>query len=354
MDKINPILDADMKYVISADLPWERFRNKTILITGASGFLPAYMIETLLYLNDKRKLSCKVFGLVRNLEKAKLRFKRYLGNSNLVLILGDVSEKQLWSERFDYIIHAASQASPKYYGVDPVGTMAANLQGSIHLLNYAKERGCDGFLFFSSGDVYGMPRNIPTKEADYGYIEINDVRSCYCESKRAAETLGVCYAKQYGVPFKTVRPSHTYGPGMALDDGRVFADLVRDVLHENDLMLHSEGTAIRTFCYLSDATVGFFTVLLKGAIGSSYNLGNPDGVLSIRELAEILSNLGLKNKLNVKISTKKPNEYLTSPVSIVIPNVDLLNSLGWHPKISPKEGFERTLNYFRWEIDNNL
>lgn len=354
MDKINPILDADLKYIISADLPWGRFHNKTILVTGASGFLPAYMVETLLYLNEVRAISCKVIGLVRNLQKAKRRFRRYLERSDLVFILGDVSVKQIWSERFDYIIHAASQASPKYYGVDPVGTMSANLLGTIHLLNYAKDTGCDGFLFFSSGDVYGIPKNIPTKESDYGYIEINDVRSCYGESKRAAETLGVSYAKQYRVPFIAVRPSHTYGPGMALDDGRVFADFIRDVLQEKELLLHSDGTAIRTFCYLSDAIIGCFTILFKGAIGFAYNLGNPNGVLSIGELAEILSNLGMDKKLGVKLLGKKPEGYITSPVSIVIPNVDLLNSLGWFPKIGPGEGFARTLEYFRWEIDHKL
>jgi len=348
----NPILEEDLRFITSSPLPWERFHNKTILITGASGFLPAYMVETLLYLNDVRKLCCKVVGLVRNLEKAKQRFQDHLERTDFNLIQGDVSQKQPWQNRFDFIIHAASQASPKYYGVDPVGTMTANILGSIHLLNHAKEMGCEGFLFFSSGDVYGTPKNIPTSESDYGFIEINDVRSCYGESKRAAETLGICYAKQFGVPYVAVRPSHTYGPGMSLDDGRVFADFVRDVLQEKDLELHSDGTAIRSFCYLSDAVIGYFTVLLLGKIGCSYNVGNPQGAISVKDLAEIMSTLGLKGKLNIKFSGKKPDGYITSPVSIGIPDVTLLNGLNWRPTMLPKEGFTRTINFLRWELEN--
>ena len=348
----NPILEEDLKYITSAQLPWERLKHKTILVTGAAGFLPAYMVETLLYLNEIKAMDCKVVGLVRNIEKANKRFRNYLTRSDLTLVAGDVSEKQQWDERFDFIIHAASQASPKYYGVDPVGTMTANLLGSMHLLNHAKNMGCEVFLFFSSGDVYGTPKNIPTSESDYGFIEINDARSCYGESKRAAETLGVCYSKQFGVPYVAVRPSHTYGPGMDLDDGRVFADFVRDVLQEKDLELHSDGSAIRSFCYLSDAVIGYFTVLLSGTIGRSYNVGNPQGATSIKDLAELMSTLGLNGKLNVKLLGKKPDGYITSPVSVGIPDVSLLNSLNWRPTMLPKEGFNRTLKFFRWELEN--
>jgi UDP-glucuronate decarboxylase len=254
-----------------------------------------------------------------------------------------------WPESCHFIVHAASQASPKYYGPDPVGTMSANLIGSYHLLNQARSWGSEGFLFFSSGEVYGRvsPDKVPTGEADYGYLEITDPRSCYAESKRAAETLGVSYARQFALPFTIVRPFHTYGPGMSLDDGRVYADFVRDVVQRQDLTLRSDGKAVRAFCYLSDAVTGFFTVLLKGTTGLAYNVGNPAGALSMRELAELLASLADGSWLAVTQTGQSATGYLPSQIPINVPDVSRLSALGWSPTWLPREGFARTLGFFQ-------
>jgi len=348
MANLDPIVAQDLEVIAATPLPWQRLAGKTILITGAAGFLPAYMVETLLFLNSTQALGCRVVGLVRNLAKARRRFSHHGLRADFNLVEGDVTREQVWAERADFIVHAASQASPKYYGPDPVGTMAANLLGSFHLLNRAREWGSEGFLFFSSGEVYGRvpPGQIPTGEADYGYLEINDPRSCYAESKRAAETLAVSYARQFGVPVTIVRPFHTYGPGMALDDGRVFADFVRDVLDRRELVLHSDGEPVRAFCYLSDAVAGFFTVLLKGSPATAYNVGNPAGALSIRELAELLAGLGDGPRLAIKQGAAPGAGYLPSPIPVNVPDVARLRALGWQPLLLPKEGFARTLKSF--------
>ena len=345
---LHPVVAEDLSAIIEAPLDWDRFAGKTVLVTGASGFLPAYMVETLLFLNEKKNLGCRVVGLVRNMEKARTRFFLYQGRDDLHLIKGDVSQEIQWPMRCDFIVHAASQASPKFYGTDPVGTMSANLLGSYHLLNQAKEWAVDGFLFFSSGEVYGQvsPDKIPTRESDYGYIDITNSRSCYAEGKRAAETLGVSYASQFGVPFKIVRPFHTYGPGMALDDGRVFADFVRDVIHSKNLVLQSDGKAIRAFCYLSDAVRGFFTVLLKGQTGAAYNVGNPDGAISIGELANLLVGLFPERHLKVERRRQTTLGYLPSPISVNVPNVDRLKQFGWNPVVSVEDGFKRTIQNY--------
>lgn len=344
----NPIVLGDLEAIVSASLPWEKLSGKTVLVTGASGFLPAYMVEALLLLNTNKNLGCKIIGFVRNTDKARRRFSHYRNRDDLVLLCGDVSDGVKCPQRCDFIIHAASQASPKYYDTDPVGTMTANIQGTYHLLNLARKWNSEGFLFFSSGEVYGQVSSdeIPTKEDDYGYIDIFKPRACYAEGKRAAETLGICYAHQFNVPFKVVRPFHTYGPGMALDDGRVFADFVRDVVLRRDLILRSDGKAIRSFCYLSDAVAGFFTVLLKGENVTPYNVGNPLGAISIGNLADILSGLYPDLNIKVKRTSELADGYLPSPISINIPNVDRLLSLGWISNYLPREGFLRTINYF--------
>ncbi len=345
---MHPIVLEDLQEILSSPLDWQRFRGKTVLVTGANGCLPSCMVETLLQLNKDAGMQCRVIGLVRNLDRARQRFSDYLDCPELSFIVGDVAKEIVIPERCDFIIHAASQASPKYYGPDPVGTMTANLMGTCHLLELARIWGSEGFLFLSSGEVYGQVQadKIPTSENDYGFIDLLNPRSCYAESKRAAETLVASYVQQFKLPAVIVRPFHTYGPGMAVDDGRVYADFVNDVVLKRNIILRSDGTAVRAFCYLSDGVKAFFTILLNGQPGEAYNSGNPDAVCSIAELAETLTSLFPDWNLGVQRLGTPTAGYLPSPVSISIPNVDRLKALGWKARYSVEEGFARTIRYY--------
>lgn len=225
----NQIILKDIKEILKSDIiDWERFKNTNVLITGANGMLPSYVVFTLLALKQKG-INVNVYALVRNADKAKAIFKDSLQDEHLHLLVQDVADSLHENASFDYIIHAASQASPKYYGVDPVGTIKANVQGTINTLELARQTKAKGYLYFSSGDVNGIvpPEKFPFKESDYGYIDVLNVRNCYAESKRMGENLCVAYYNQYSVPAKIVRIFHTYGPGMTLDDGRVFGDFCK-------------------------------------------------------------------------------------------------------------------------------
>ena len=344
---IHPLILEDLAEIVSC-LDCSRLHGRAILISGASGFLPAYMVESLLYFNETRNGDCRVIGIVRDLAKAKERFRAYSGRPDLVLLQADVSRPFEISERCDLIIHAASPASPKFFGTDPVGIMRANILGTHQLLELARTWGSEGFLLFSSGEVYGQvrPDQIPSKETDYGQIDILNPRSCYAESKRASETLAVSYLRQFGVPCRIVRPFHTYGPGMALDDGRVFADFVRDIVTRRNLVLRSDGKAVRAFCYLADAVRGFFTVLTRGESGQAYNVGNPAGALRIAELAELLVSLFPELGLKVERAEHPAAGYLPSQISVNIPDISRLAALGWQPRYSPEDGFTRTIRSF--------
>lgn len=347
----NKIIQEDLKNIFQSDIDWERFFNCTILITGASGFLPAYLVESLLYLNYiNPKNNIKIIALVRNIENAKSRFKSYVDNINLRFVVQDVSTTIEVEEDIHYIIHAASQASPKYYGIDPVGTLKANVLGTLNLLDMAVSKNVLSFLYFSSGEVYGEVdvEQVPTKESEYGYLDPTQVRACYGESKRMGENICVSYFHQYGVPAKIVRPFHTYGPGMKLNDGRVYADFVADILANKDIVLHSDGTAKRAFCYLSDATIGFLRVLLNGENGEAYNVGNPNQEYSILQLAEQLVELyPAKNLKVIKHVANEGTSYLQSPIKRNSPDINKINKLDWTPKISVKEGFERTIESYK-------
>lgn len=345
------IIDEDLKKIINFDLPWEHLEGKNILITGANGMLPSYIVETMLCLNEKKfgeKL--KIFAVIRNLGKANTRFKRYLHRSDLNFIVQDIREPLELEDEIHYLIHAASNASPKYYGVDPVGTLIPNTIGTYNCLEFAKKKEIESFLYFSSGEVYGNVQNpnLPISEDTFGVLDPTTLRSCYAESKRMAETMCIAWFKQYNIPVKIVRPFHTYGPYMQLDDGRVFADLVSNIIYKQDLLIKGDGTAKRTFCYISDATIAFFLVLLKGQSGHSYNVGgNKSCELSVFELANMLKEIFSEKDLNIYIEGSSiQNNYIKSHVSRVIPDITKIRKLGWSPKTSTKEGFERTVRSY--------
>lgn len=344
---MHDIVKEDMEYITSQQLPWSDFCGKTVLISGANGFLPAYMVETLLFLSEAYEGSdkIKVIGLVRNKDKAIAKFNDYINRPDFSLLVQDVTQPISIDGPVDYVIHAASQASPKFYGSDPVGTLSANVLGTHNLLELAKAKQVKGFLFFSSGEVYGEVSEecIPTCEQDYGYIDPVNVRSCYAESKRMGENMCVSWYHQFGVPVKIVRPFHTYGPGMSLDDGRVYADFVSDIVHGRNIVMKSSGEATRAFCYLADATLGFFTVLLRGKQGEAYNVGS-DKEISILQVAKTLVSLYPEKGLElIQESRAETGGYIASKISRACPDISKSRSLGWEPKFSLEEGFKRTI-----------
>jgi UDP-glucuronate decarboxylase len=348
----NPVVSQDVAHILTQPLPWRLLNGATVVVSGAGGFLPTYMLETLAVLNE-RGANLRVVGLVRNLEKARGRLG-HLASKGVELMQQDIAETlRADVPKADFIVHAASQASPRYYGADPVGTLEANTTGTQQMLCLAKRSDCKSFLFFSSGEVYGVPLSGTKRvaETDYGYLDPATVRACYAESKRMGETLCVSWYHQFGVPARIVRPFHTYGPGLDLNDGRVFADFVADVLARRSITLKSDGLAVRPFCYLADATAGFFTVLLKGEAGKAYNVGNPDAEISIKDLAHLL--VGLFPEMGLSVNHLSPDPpaagYLQSQITRSTPDIDRMIALGWQPSTGLSEGFKRTVSAMCWQ-----
>jgi len=346
----NKTVFEDLELITKSKLPWHMFSNKTIMITGGGGFIGSYLVKSLLHIGEKFDLNLKVICVARKIESINTRLSDYLHMKNFEVFLHDMSLPL--PEDFpiaEFIIHAASQASPKFYGVDPVGTLLVNSIGTMYLLNHILINKSKNFLFISSGEVYGDPINseLRINEKNFGYLDPMDVRSCYAESKRLGETMAVAWGTQYDIHTNVVRLFHTYGPGLSMSDGRVFADFVSDVANDRDIILNSDGNAQRSFCYVSDAVIGILTVLLNGKKNEAYNVGNPDTELAVKDLASILVNLFPKKKLKVKFEINTENiNYLKSSIARCCPSIEKLKALGWSPKIGIEEGFSRTIKSF--------
>jgi UDP-glucuronate decarboxylase len=333
----------DTRRTLSADLPWERLAGKTVIVTGAAGMMAGYLVETCLAANGRLSAPCTVVGTVRNLDAARERFAHHRDNPLLRLMAHDVTRPLEIEGPADFIFHAASQASARYFATDPVGTLLANTLGTQHMLDLARRKASEGLLFFSSGEVYGPPlKPGPRTEDDYGPLDPASVRSCYGESKRLAETMCVAWSHQYGVPTFIVRISHTYGPGLRLDDGRVFCDFVADIVNRRDIVIKGDGLARRPFLYLADATEGY--LLFKGRTAVPYNLANEDAQASIRELADILVGAFPERHLKVIMASERQLPVPSDrPVNQAWPDTSRLRALGWTPRTGIAEGFRRTV-----------
>jgi len=348
---MNKIIEEDIVNIIQSNIEWSSFKKKTVLVTGANGFLPAYMVEVLMYLNVHDKYDITVVCLVRNLVKAQSKFVNYLDNPHLLFLHQDVCDEIKYDNKIDFIIHAASQASPKYYGIDPVGTLSANIFGTRNVLNVAVVNKVESLLYFSSGEIYGIQsdESVPIEEDSYGFVNPMNIRSCYAESKRMGENMCVSWSSQYGVNVKIVRPFHTYGHGMDFTDGRVFADFVGNIVNSEDIIMKSDGLAQRPFCYLSDAIIAYFKILLIGESGEAYNVGNPNCECSILELAQTLVTLFPEKNLKV-ITQITANDLTTvqmkSPLQRSVPNIKKTSDLGWCPIVSVEQGFKRTIESY--------
>lgn len=356
MDFNNDIIKNDLVEIIHSMPCYKKMKNGTVLITGANGMLATYMVYTLMHLNDRKSYNIKVIALVRNGGKAEERFHSLLQRKDFRLIVHDVCEPWPMEESLDYIIHAAGNSSPRSIITDPVGIIAANTIGTFNILELAKAKKIKSLLFTSTREVYGeMAGKVDRiKESDSGIIDPLDVRSCYPESKRISETLCKSYQLQYGVPFKIVRIAHCYGPGMKIrNDGRVMADLIGDVVAGRNVVLKSDGSDERGFCYINDAITAMFLVMLDGRDTEAYNLANETEVLSVREVAQMLVHLFPEKKLSIVFDKSKDHIGMGySKIRRVPLDTTKLHELGWYPRVKLEDGLKRTVNSFGdWEYE---
>ena len=316
-------------------------RNKQILITGASGLICSSFIDLLIRYNEQGA-HISIYAMSRNEEYAHKRFDAYWDNPLFTFIRHDVIEPLPLDFPLDYIIHGASNASPKRYATDPVGTMKSNLWGVSNLLELAKEKKAR-LLYISSGEVYGEDDGIDFVETHSGYVNCLNPRACYPSSKRASETLCIAYKEQYGVNVVIARPCHIYGTDIERDD-RAFAQFLRRVKVGEDVIMKSEGRQVRSYCHVEDCALALFWILLRGSNGEAYNIANCESVVSIKELAEMIARMGSKRVVLDLLSEEEHKGNSVIQRAVLKPSK--LESLGWKPRLALEEGVRRILDSF--------
>ena len=343
----NKILTEDLKYIFLNHSSKKNFKNKKLFIIGNKGFIGKYLEEYFTLYFEKLKLSKLIFLDIKN--------KKNISKS-IIHLKGDVTKSNKYLEKYkpDLIIHAATIASPVYYRKNPIEAALANVDGLKIILNYAKKNLSIRILFFSTSEIYGNPDqlNIPTKEDYNGNVSCIGPRACYDESKRFCETLAYIYSKKYSIDINVVRPFNNFGPGLSIFDGRLPADMAKAALQKKTFIIYSNGKPTRTFCYISDAIIGYLnTFKLKKF--NVLNIGNPNNEISILNFTKLFSKCAKEVfKINTKIEFRKnvDKNYLIHSPQRRCPNINLARKkINFNPKVNLQNGIKRYLKYLKYE-----
>jgi len=309
-----------------------------ILVTGGSGFIGSFLCEKLL--SEGHKVICldNLFtGDQENIEHLK-------SNPDFNFVLHDIIEPFYSEEKIDQIYNLACPASPIHYQKNPVRTIKANTIGVINMLGLARKHQAR-ILQASTSEVYGDPEVSPQNESYRGAVNTIGPRACYDEGKRCAETLFCDYKRMHGLDVRIIRIFNTYGPKMALNDGRVMSNFIVQALKGEDITIYGDGSQTRSFCYVSDL-VGGMIKMMNSDLTGPLNLGNPNEI-TIKVLAErIIEKLNSKSKLIfMNLPEDDPKQRC--------PDISLAKSkLNWEPKVSLDEGLDYISDFFRKKIEN--
>lgn len=325
---------------------WNMYRNCTIMVTGATGRLGRYILETLVDVDLKYNLNLRVVGMARNHEKAVNVFGELLEFPNVSFLYQDVNIPIVYDGNMDYIFHTAGPAAPMDFNTSAVNVLWSHVNGTHNVLEFAVGHATKKVFYVSTVEVFGSWSSDETiKETDMGPLQNLNVRACYPEAKRVCETMLASYKATYGLDFCGVRLCHTLGPGILLDDGRAFAEFINNTLKGNDIVLHSDGSAMRTYTYTPDAINAVFMIMERGESGFMYNVAANENLISIRDLANLIASFSPKKTTKVVFSeevSKLP--YL--PFKLAIMNTTKIRDLGWEPQADIEKTFRWTMESF--------
>lgn len=341
----------DIDIILRNPIDWEKFRNKTILVTGATGRLGMYFVEAINKADIDWNLNLTIIAMARSEQKLKEVFGQTLKLPNIKTMVQDIIEPITYDGPVHYIFHTAGAASPMDFTQAPVDTLWGHVQGTRNILELARKKKSERVFYVSTVETYGEWKSEDgIKETDCGPMHCDNARACYPEAKRLCETMLASYEVQYGIDYVGVRLCHTFGPGISLYDGRAFAEFIRNVLEGKDIILQTDGSAARTYTYVADAIGAMLLAFTKGK-DKYYNIANLDNLISIRDLANLIAGLDPKQKVKVQYASDTEQKLKYLPFKLGIMNVDRIMNLGWRPQVGIEDAFKYTIESFLQRTD---
>ncbi len=317
-------------------------KSGIILVTGATGLIGSCIIDVLLAANSMYNADYKIYALGRDRNKIVSRF----GNK-VVPIVQNIVDKLPMNVEYDYIIHAASNADPRTYAIQPVETVLTNVIGNNNIFEYCRYHKKTRVILTSSFEVYGKIENHDIyKEEDCGILDFQILRNGYPESKRCAEILLHSYVEEYNIDAVIARLSSIYGPTMQVNDSKAHAQFIRNALHGDNIVLKSKGLPRRTYCYVTDAASAILYVLFNGKTGEVYNIANEKSIASIAEVAQTIAGI-----VGTSVVFDFPDEIeskgFSKPQNCILDN-SKLRKLGWHAEYILENGMRETIQTLKF------
>jgi len=327
-----PYLDelSELRTLFECDF----LNNKTLALSGATGMIGSYLIDSLLANPDYKGT---IIAIVRDKMQASERFIHFKGDQRLLFVEARLDATINIQHKIDYLVHAASLTSPHDYHYHPIDTMLLNIIGNKHMLDLAV-RNKARYMFVSSTEVYGQAEAIRIDETYSGYLDQLDPRSAYNEGKRASETLCVTYMAEHQLEVVIPRLSRVFGPTLKDSDGKALSQFIASGIKRQPIILKSQGTQRFSYTYVADAASAILFLLKSGMSGQAYNVANEED-LSLREIAELVANI-CQTSVSFDVSNEKNMSY--SKAAHALLSIEKIKQLGWKPRVSISAGLART------------
>ena len=346
----HPLYREDVAYVAGLDLPWEKLRGHSVMISGATGLVGSFLSDVIMYRNQQYDMQCTLYALGRNAAKAEQRFAYCWGSEEFHFIPYDINREFVRDEigKVDFILHLASNTHPVAYATDPIGTITTNIIGTRNMLEFAVAHQASRCAFTSSNEIYGENRGDVEKfdEAYCGYINSNTLRAGYPESKRCGEALCQAYIRQKNLDIVVPRLTRSYGPTLLATDTKALSQFIHKAVAKENIVLKSAGTQYFSYLYIADTVAGLLTVLLKGQTGEAYNIADERSDITLRDLAGILAEIA-----GTEVMFEIPDEVESAGYSKATKarlDSTKLQGLGWQAKYDIREGLKRTVEVLSW------
>ncbi|AZV55530.1 NAD(P)-dependent oxidoreductase [Clostridium sp. AWRP] len=348
------ILQEDFETIANSNIEFEQFKNKTFMITGATGLVGSLLVRALMYCDHKYSLNLQIIAVIRNQDKANSIYGEDINNPRLFFTKCDLSREVLETDfKVNYLVHTAGITNSKMMVTNPVETITTAIIGTKTVLDFAVSNGVESVVYLSSMEVYGDAGTTKrVTENELGYIDINQVRSCYSESKRMCECMCTAYSAQYGLNVKCARLAQTFGAGISKYENRVFAQFARSVIKGENIVLHTRGLSEGNYVYTSDAIKAILLLLGKGAHGQTYNVSNEENHTTIYEMAEMVASEIANSKIKVVYDIPEDRLlYGYAPDVKVFLSSEKMRELGWKPEVGLLESYKRLV---AWIYENEF